>query len=193
MWMEAINDWNDFEKLSEILYVLITVTTYILKLIGYTYHTKKFTNLVENLDNPIFETYPEKLGIHVKRAIQLSTVVTMMYGGMCACVIIQYALMPFLGSESLPLPFPYETGSFTPLMYIFQVVGCGIAAWANGSLDNLTVGLMSIAAAHLDIVGSKLNSIQSKGQREVGSRRKEEIHTKAVVINCVRHHHATIT
>lgn len=194
MWMEAVHDWNDFAKLSEILYVLITVTVYILKLMGFTYYTKEFCDMIESLGDPIFQTYPENMGVYVEKAIQISTFITRIYGGMCGVVIAQYALMPFLDDTPLPLPFSYNIGSFAPLMYVFQVTGCGIAAWANGSMDTLTAGLMSIAAAHLDILGRKLNCIKSENKTiaTLGIHLEEDVKTKETLVNCVNHHHAII-
>lgn len=180
MWIEAFHEWNDFVKLSEVAYVLVTATGYNFKLFNFLFHRREFDRLLKCLNEPVLNRFSKTFD-GWRKPIDFANLFNKVYLGGAGAVIIAYACIPLLDDSSLPLPFPYELGRFTPFFYIFQVVGLGTAAWNNSSLDSLVVGLTSIAIGHLNILEERLRGVGKHGKEEEVERE---------VADCVDHHHA---
>lgn len=191
MSMEVINDISDFTRLSEILYIMVSVTIYLVKLAGFTYQRKTFLKTVQFLKDPIFVTYPEDLDHYMAKTIRISTGIANIYRYLCLCCMLLYATFPLFDNKPLPFPFPYETGRYRYLMYAFQVASISNSAWNNSCLDTLTTSLMGIGAAQLDILMKKIEMI---GRNENDTENNSRDGKKAVgeIKQCIQHHLAII-
>ncbi|KAF2903348.1 hypothetical protein ILUMI_02837 [Ignelater luminosus] len=195
MWMEAINDVKNFAKLSEILYIMVTITAYNIKLAVFTYYRKEsFLDMINFLKNPVFVSYPDDIDHYMVKTIKSSTLLANIYRYLILCCVILYIFYPILDNKALPFPFPYDLGKYTPLMYVFQLMGESYAAWNNSCLDTLCTSLMGIAAAQLDILCEKIARIKEEEvslQNYEISEEADKITTKKLS-QCVEHHLAII-
>lgn len=194
MWMEAINDIKSFTKLSEILYIMVTITAYLIKLTVFTRRRKSVLNMVNFLKDPVFLSYPDDVDHYMAKTIKWSTLLANVYRYLVLCCVILYIFYPILDNKALPFPFPYDLGSYTPFMYVFQLIGESYAAWNNSTFDTLCTSLMGIAAAQLDILCEKITRIK-EGRVMVQDYEFSEEADKSTtekLSQCVEHHLAII-
>lgn len=181
MYTEAVVDGGDFRKLSKILFIQISATSFIVKMANFVYHGQEFLDMIEYLDNPIFRSYPEELDIHIRRAKKFNNFLSAAFLGSTLFVVVMLGVTPLVTNQDFPVPFPYNLGPYNNLMYTFQVLGIAAAAWNHNVLDVLTTGVINIGIAHLNILGDRLRHL-SRGGKEV----REE------VLVCINHHQAII-
>lgn len=177
MYLEAYAQRSDFVKLSAIVYLLVTCTTYILK-VAFLRHLKhgEFLELLDQLEDPAFMSYPMELDHLLKQRVQTMTRISKIALVFQFGIIVLYALIPLLTNE-LPVPFSYDVGAWKPFLAVFQILGLSNGSYNNLTLDVLTIALIKIAIAHLDILGERL-----RGMRGV----------KKELVSCVEHHEAII-
>ncbi|KAK5647660.1 hypothetical protein RI129_002552 [Pyrocoelia pectoralis] len=187
MSIEVAHHYKDFVKLSETLYIMITITGYLVKQISLTYNTKAFLKIIEFLKDPVFLSYPYELDHYMVKTVRQSTFIANMYRYIVACCVVLFFVYPIVDHKSLPFPFPLELGVYTYFMYAFQIVAVGLTAWNNSSIDTLTTSLMGITAAQLDILYEKIIGIQNEAP-EGGN--NEDKNVLKVLRQCVEHHNA---
>ncbi|KAF2887261.1 hypothetical protein ILUMI_18912 [Ignelater luminosus] len=190
MWMEALNDIKDFAKLSEILYIMVTVTAYIIKLSVFTYRKQSFLNMIKFLEDPVFASYPDQADHFMAKTISSSTIIAKVYRYLVMCCVVLFFFYPILDNKTLPFPFPYDLGKYTPFMFGFQLIGAGYDAWNNSCIDTLCTSLMGIAAAQLDILCEKIIHIKEQIVPQGDSEISEETDKDTIekLKQCVEHH-----
>ncbi|KAK5647664.1 hypothetical protein RI129_002556 [Pyrocoelia pectoralis] len=189
MSIEVAYNLKDFIKLSETLYMMITVAEYVIKQISLSYKKKAFLKIIEFLKDPIFLSYPYELDHYMVKTVRQSTFIANTYRYIVGCCVVLYLVYPMVDHKSLPFPFPLELGVYRYFMYAFQIVTVGIGAWNNSSIDTLTTSLMGISAAQLDILYEKIIRIQNEAP-ENGN--KNDKNVLKVLRQCVKHHNAII-
>ncbi|KAK5647662.1 hypothetical protein RI129_002554 [Pyrocoelia pectoralis] len=189
MSIEVAHHYKDFVKLSETLYIMITITGYLVKQISLTYNTKTFLKIIEFLRDPIFLSYPYELDHYMVKTVRQSTFIANMYRYIVGCCVVLFFVYPMVDHKSLPFPFPLELGVYRYFMYAFQIVALGIGAWNNSSIDTITTSLMGITAAQLDILYEKIIYIQNEAPE---SDDNEDKNVLKVLRQFVEHHNAII-
>lgn len=166
MSFEIAHVRNDFVRLSEIAYVMVTATSYNFKLFNFLWHRKKFVGLLQMVESKVFNSHSRSWDEMSSRPLRLVDLANKTYLCLAGAVIVGYASIPLLDNK-LPFPFPYDLGRFRPAFYVFQVYGLGTAAWNNSCLDGLAVGLASIAIGHLGILEERLKKVAAGGEEKV--------------------------
>ncbi|XP_031329090.1 uncharacterized protein LOC116160089 [Photinus pyralis] len=194
MSMQVIFNLNDFTNLSEILYIMVTVTGYVVKQCALTYKRNVFVNLIQFLKDPLFLSYPDELDHYMFETVKKSTLIANVYRFSIAFCIVLFTVYPILENKPLPFPFPYDLGNYRYFMYAFQIISVGVCAWNNCTIDTLTTSLMGIAAAQLDILYEKLIVIRKESQEndDVPYCEKSEEDILLKLRQCVEHHNAII-
>ncbi|KAB0790785.1 hypothetical protein PPYR_15295 [Photinus pyralis] len=194
MSMQVIFNLNDFTNLSEILYIMVTVTGYVVKQCALTYKRNVFVNLIQFLKDPLFLSYPDELDHYMFETVKKSTLIANVYRFSIAFCIVLFTVYPILENKPLPFPFPYDLGNYRYFMYAFQIISVGVCAWNNCTIDTLTTSLMGIAAAQLDILYEKLIVIRKESQEndDVPYCEKSEEDILHKLRQCVEHHNAII-
>ncbi|KAK5647661.1 hypothetical protein RI129_002553 [Pyrocoelia pectoralis] len=189
--MEVVNRITDFTKLSEILYTMVMVASYVIKATSLRYQRKNLLKIINFLKHPIFMSYPDELDHFMAKSVRQSTFIANAYRYSVGCCIILYLVYPIVDHKPYPFPFPFEMGSYNYYIFVFQVVGGACCAWNNLSIDTLMTSIMGITAAQLDILCGKLIGMGNKRNDSV-SRRKTDEDMSRKLKQCVNHHNAVI-
>ncbi|KAK4885197.1 hypothetical protein RN001_001468 [Aquatica leii] len=194
MLMEVIADIKDFTKLSEILYMMITLGATLAKMTTLAYYSNTFLKLIEFLKDPVFVTYSNDFDHYMAETVKQSTFIAKSYRVLVGLCVFLVAAFPLLDNKPFPFPFPFELGIYSYYMYVFQVISLGLAAWNNSSIDTLITSLMGLAAAQLDILREKIVNIKMTSSNSVNTFTEVEVNDFVVKIlkQCVEHHNAII-
>lgn len=191
MTMETLNDLNDFTKLSEILYINVTIAAYFVKMAVFTYKREIILNTIKFLRDPIFLSYPEDLSRYMVNAVRVSNLLGKTYQYSACCCVILFTVYPFLDNKPTPFPFPYDLGKYNYIMFVQQAVAVSIAAWNNSSLDVLCTSLIGIACAQFDILAGKITSSKVEENEEHFDLKKDR-EVRKNLKQCVTHHLAIL-
>lgn len=186
MWMQVIKVINDFTQLSEILYIMVTITATIIKSGVFTYRRKYFLKLLELLKDPLFISYPNDLNHYMATTIKYSRLIANTYRYLVFACVVLIGLFPIVDNKPLPFPFDFNLRGYKIPMYAFQLTAECVAAWNNSSLDTLCTSLMGITAAQLDILAEKIIHIKDVTLAK-HTPASEEIALKNFK-QCVKHH-----
>lgn len=201
MILQFIHDIGDFQKLSEILYMMTSYTSYFCKLTGYLCSRRVFLTMLAHLNSSTFVDYSMDLEHHLTKTLRLSIFITKLYRISCGMVVILFSVYPLFDNKPLPSPIPFEMGSYTFVMYIIESLALLIAAWNNFCLDTLCICLMGLAVGQFDILKKKILNFKKSAMSEMPNRRysisKEwkyitNKRSEIVLYNCIRHHNALI-
>lgn len=166
--------FDDPIKLSESLFILISVVNAVWKLIMMVLNEKIFLKLVDMLETLTFtQGGLSYYSIYVKFVEITRSVYSTYFILVCGCVTFR-SLFPgklyyFLlqshknliisafDNKKLPLDFPhFNDGYFHYPFYFFQVSSLAMVAYSNMAVDLLVVGVVSIAAVQLQVLNKKL-------------------------------------
>ncbi|KAK4885198.1 hypothetical protein RN001_001469 [Aquatica leii] len=194
MTMQVIHDITDFTKLSEILYIMVTIAATVGKMASFTYQRKKFLKMIKFLKEPIFMSYTDDLDHYMAATIKSSTFIANFYRYLVGCCIVMFIVYPIVDNKPLPFPFSFELGSFKYCMYVFQIASIGCCAWNNSCIDTLTTSIMGIGAAQLSILYEKIVNIKHmtnclEDKNNVSVKNKD---ITPSLEQCVEHHNAII-
>ena len=196
MCAEALVHYEDFQSLSEVLCVLFECTPYVGKFIGFTINKGVFVNLLHDLDNDQFNNHPENLNAPLRNTISRINLISRLFRILSFSSLFFYMLYPIIDGKMLPIPFSFNVGRYTYVIYVFQIVSLGLSAWNNSCFDLLCSGAMGIASAQLEMLSGRLTGLyrEIEGCCENFSRngkgRKSLIDEKIheILKICVRHH-----
>lgn len=191
MTMETLNDLNDFTKLSEIIYINVTIAGYVVKIAVFAYKKKIFLNMIQFLKDPIFLSYPEELRSYMVNAVKFSNLLATTYRYAVSCCVISFLVYPFFDNKPIPFPFPYDLGKYNYIIFFHQVVGAGFSGWNNSSLDVLCTSLIGIASAQFDILAGKI-TLSKVGENEERFELKNDSEVRKNLRQCVTHHLAIL-
>lgn len=182
MLMEFIEDIGDINKVSEILYLLTSYTSSFCKAISYLYARKTFLRILTDVSDPIFISHSLDASNNLTQIVHSLIFLAKFYGVSGALAIVFFCIYPIFENTSLPMAIPLETGRYTFLVYIIEVVALSIAAWNNFCLDTLFVGFIRYAVFQLDVLKEAISKCSET----------EPQHMEKALYNCVIHHNAII-
>lgn len=196
---------DDFQKLSEILYMMTSYTSYFCKLLGYLYSRQTFLRMLCHLKNPIFQDYSVEMEHHLTKILRISILITKLYRISCAIVVILFCVYPIFDNATLPTPVPFDTGNYTFIMYIIESLALLIAAWNNFCLDTLSVCLMGLAIGEFDILKEKIVNFKQTATKSSIKNKRFNVVSESLALesnidndikltlnNCIMHHNALI-
>lgn len=204
MVMQFFHDISDFSKLSEILYMMMSYTSYFCKLCGYLYSRETFLEMLSHLKNPIFTRCSPEMERHLIKTLNLSLFITKLYRFSCGIVVILFSIYPLFDNKPLPTAVPFETGRYTFLLYIVQSLALLIAAWNNFCLDTLCTSLIGTAIGQFDILKEKILTFKERAIAEEESvlavsfkishifETDVNKRAKSLLNDCIIHHNALI-
>lgn len=179
MALEVALDISDLTKLSEILYIMVTIASDLIKLGAFTYNRKKFLKVLDFLRDPIFSSHSEELDRHMENTLRYLNILAKLYQYStigCMCFFVIY---PIMDNKPYPFPLSFEFGKYRLLVFALQIISAGIAAWNNFCVDLSCITLMGISAAQFEILVEKIENIKSTSD-------ESEIVQK--LKHCVDHH-----
>lgn len=178
-WVEIGLNVTHIVKLSYVLCLSISVTSYIFKFISFVVRKRSFVAILNLLKSPIFYTFSDNLNYIIEDAIKFSLIHrTFVYS--CLGVMFVYWIFPLIDHQKLPTAMSIDFGYFTPLIYVVQVAGMTFAILNNMSLDCLTTILMNLAAAQFSVLGGKLMSVYEDALNEISGIDEAEAEYKII-------------
>lgn len=121
--IEIWNDLDDYSALSGQLSVVISVLSYLLKIMVFRMNKDYFYKLMEMMKITEFQDYPNDMEPIVTKSVKIIKLITVVYAWSCGIVIVLYFLMPLIENIDLPIAFSYDVGPYRPAVYAFQVIG----------------------------------------------------------------------
>nr|XP_022909762.1 odorant receptor 49b-like [Onthophagus taurus] len=176
--------YEDILAVSEVLYVMISLTSYAFKL--FAMFTKKTliysleNDIESNIFNPNSKTHDEILEenvLFIKKLVKMYQFSAVSSAGL-------FGIFPLLANKSLPIRFSYNIGNFKPIMFALQVIGLGVCAWSNISLDLLCTTLMVVSAVQFDSLKHRL--VHGPTKNSSIQQREDDLRY------CIQHHLAII-
>jgi hypothetical protein len=193
MIAELIMARNDLSKISETLHYFMTVLTYVYKLQNFLARRRNLLDIEDRLKEPVFYGFSLDQLRQLKSEIDSCRTVGKLFRIMCVGAVGLYALVPFLDKNkamNLPIPgwFPYNVTKYYSPTYAFQMIGVGMTAYVNSTIDILTWMLMTVASAQFNILKENLKNIDYRFGKEDGQKKIIENNFN----NCVKHHKAIV-
>lgn len=121
MHVEIYNHLDDFSALSGHLSILISPTSYLLKITIFRAKDKYFCKVLKLMNKNEFSDHSADLEKILTESVKLTKIITIIYQWSCAIVIMLYALMPLIENVNLPVMFSYDIGIPKWIIYAFQV------------------------------------------------------------------------
>ncbi|CAG9773608.1 unnamed protein product [Ceutorhynchus assimilis] len=149
---------GNFVKLSESLYLHITIFNSFFKFVIMTYKREEFFKCIDMLETPSFVAYNDQYNSVLRQlkkfcvGIQATCFIQLNIALFCLAV---YPIWE--SNKPLPVEFKYfNSGMFYYPFYMFEVIGEYICGYTNLSLDLLSVGFLMISATQLRKLNMKL-------------------------------------
>lgn len=121
MIVEVYKHFDDYSALSGHLSVMISPTSYLLKITIFRTKEKYFTKILKLMKKNEFNDHSEDLKKIVTKSVKLTKLITATYLWFCTIVVILYAVMPVMENVNLPIMFSYDIGVPQLIIYVFQV------------------------------------------------------------------------
>ncbi|KAF2904107.1 hypothetical protein ILUMI_02060 [Ignelater luminosus] len=190
MLIELLHDIDNFTKLSETLYIMVTYMGFIAKLLVFSYREKEFLNIINFLKDPIFASYSEELDHYMKKTIRQLVCLASIYRACTLLLIFGYIIYPILDNKPLPFPLPYDLGKYTIMMYVLQIIGESFSAVNNISLDLICISLLGIVTAQLDILAETIIRSNQDDSLLGDTQILNEVNNSTIgkLKQCVKHH-----
>lgn len=186
---QLIVNINFIETVTDILCLIATYGSYLIKFTIFVNKRETFLYIIEILEQKSFVNYPKQFDHYTQNAISISNWVCRMYQTTCFIVVMIYTLKPIFIKEgqNLPIEVAFDVGNYYYLIYAIASISLLTTAWNNSSLDSLAMGLMSIASAQFGILREKLLTLNNYKEEDVGKRHVANA-IEAIVKDCVKHH-----
>lgn len=190
MYHQIINNINYIDKVTDVLCVFFSFATYLIKFTIFFTKRDNFLITLRQLQNETFVNYPKEFDHYVDGVIKFSKYIARLYQFSCSTVVITYYLKPLIVTDGqrLPLDVAFDVGKYYYFIYVFQAFSLVAGAYNNSAIDALTVDLMMIAGAQLDILKDKLLTLNVYAKDNV---QNNTILTRFIeyrIKNCVNHH-----
>lgn len=118
---EAIKQLRNYIVLIEHLSLIISPTSFLIKLIMFLRKTREFVKLYRSLNMDIFNIHSEHLDTIKRKSERTSAVIGLSYMFVCFIVCFLFCARPLYTSANMPVRFSFEMGHYKPLMVVFQV------------------------------------------------------------------------
>lgn len=149
---EMPNHLDDYGILSELVGVLVSPLVFCLKMVSLKNSKKYFLRLLDNM-----EEYPvDASEIDMISALKLGKRMVIAYPTWYCLSVTVFLLQPVLGMQDLPVRFSYNLGKYKSLMYAYQVLGLGIIGIGLAFIDSLTINIINIGSAKLEILAKRI-------------------------------------
>lgn len=165
------NHFDDYGALSELVGVLVSPLVFCLKIVTFKNSKYYFIRLLRNMEMHSVDA----VEIDMLKALKLSKRLIVAYPAWYILSVTVFLLQPVLGMQDLPVKFSYNLGRFKNVMYAYQVLGLEIVGAGLAFLDSLTINLINIGLAKLEILAKKIRNTDSNLPKSVIAKEFSEI------------------
>lgn len=157
VFLEVFSLFSDFNNLIDQLCMLIEPLSYLLKLAIFVQRKSLIFKLCNLMEDPIFQDYPIKFHVFMKKTIYKSKVVARCYYVSALFVVFLYCVRPlFSHNINVPIPFAYTFGFSNSIVYIYQAIALTIIVTSNTAIDLLVTSIMGVASCQFQILNDKI-------------------------------------
>lgn len=161
--VEIVKNLNHLVTLAHIIFMTITISSYLCKFFCFLANKGKFLEMIEMLNDPVFYNYPDHLDLVLKRAIKGHLLLKAFFWS-SSCVIISYIVYPLLDNQKLPTALSIDFGPYTPIAYVFQIISMTISIVNNMNMDLISLTLVNLAAAQFDILKARIAGVRDEAK-----------------------------
>lgn len=200
---------DNLETFIDATYFFMTELTFMIKFLIFTIKRKKFLQILDALEHPIFNAYTPNQKKYLDAWSTLASGYSHAFFGSCYLCFLFFGTFPlFDNDENIILPFrgwfPFDVKTNINnrrIVYIFQLMGLLIAIFINASLDVLPSIFMNVASSQIEILKDNLENAINTGDKiykrlhlnnhllaYTTLTENEEIDVKNTLKNCVIHH-----
>lgn len=150
------------DKIIGAFYFFMTELTFFCKLLNYLYNRQKIAKIDQLYSKRIFNCYSQKQHPFIAEAVFSANLLSKVYRILIILCLILYTSIPFIDNR-LPLDarFPFSIEKYKYFLIVYQILGIAISSLINSSMDNMTIGFISVATAHFSIIKDILVSIKA--------------------------------
>lgn len=160
--------FGQLEEMINTVFVLLTHSTQVVKVMAFIYQRKKIYQLLENLQEDIFKP---RSNAQFKKAKAIKNYTNTMAKSLVTLVIAAvclFALFPLLEkgtTRQLPVrgwfPFDATVSPVYEAVYVYQVISILICGCANAAMDTIAAAFMSQISIQLDMLRDSIRHVKN--------------------------------
>ncbi|XP_017774126.1 PREDICTED: odorant receptor 4-like [Nicrophorus vespilloides] len=170
---------DDLSKVIDILYYLLTHSTYLCKLYNFIKNRRKLLDIEDVLQEKILYKYFDRYGkIYWHEVIRNCKILSYTFRLSVFLVVLFYALFPKFDKDpdrTLPLAgwFPLNMDTFHTAIYAFQIFCMAVSAGTNTSTDIYCTKLLSLAIIEIKMLKNCLRNVDYSNGNNGGIKPEE--------------------
>lgn len=161
--VEILKNLNHMVTLAHIIFMTISISSYVCKFLCFLANKRKFLEMIEMLSDPVFYNYPDHLDVVLKKAIKGHLLLKAFFWS-SSSVTVSYIVYPLLDNQKLPTALSIDFGPYTPIVYILQVIAMSISIINNMNIDLISLTLINLAAAQFDILKARIAGVREEAK-----------------------------
>lgn len=119
---EALKQIHNYILLIEHLSLIISPTSFLVKMVMFRRKHEQFVKLYGKLGRPIFNEHPDHMNTIKKKSARTSAVIGLTYMFTCFLVCFLFCARPLYTKADMPVRFSFEIGPYKAPMAAFQVL-----------------------------------------------------------------------
>lgn len=174
--IEIYTHAGNLVEITEVIFVIITQMTYLIKLLCFKLKKNKFLKLVNELKDPVFSSYYSGQENYIASWSNYTNLYVKIYYRMCLTSFAFFAIPPLIpGLTDTVLPFeawfPFKINTIfkKTAAYLFQVISVLILVTINIHLDLLPCAFMNIGCAQIEIFKDNLANVVKRAEQNIQS------------------------
>nr|QXE93212.1 odorant receptor 31 [Eucryptorrhynchus scrobiculatus] len=154
---------GDYEVLSTHLPTFGPYLGYLSKIIIFLFKRREFRKMLEIMESPIFEDYSPEMQKYKDKCIVVSNKIATFYSSCVGASVFLYLAKPLYTEFNLPMNFSYKL-SLGPYLLVlaWQCFSSYYLVMTGVCFGLITLGLMNVATAQLDILSKTITSFKPK-------------------------------
>nr|AVH87257.1 odorant receptor 16 [Holotrichia parallela] len=157
--VEILFAYKNYNTLMQILNFLIPYVYVLCKYTIFTFQQNKLFALLNWTNSKIFNQSFVDGDKILRSAYDVVVMVTKVFRFTLALALSMIALLPLSETKLYPVPISHDLGSYSILMYVFQITCLGIGGWLCIGYDCGFIAFTAIGIAQIDILKLRLSSV----------------------------------
>lgn len=179
---------SNITKASNILLYLMTHIAFVSKMTNFALNKHQMCLVDDILNNPIFKTVSLRETEIIVNSMVSSKYLSVVFRFLCVGVVLFYGIYPVIDISSenmypLDLWYPFDPNGYYSTIILFEVSLIALGAWTNSNIDILTIKLISLGTAQIEILKKKLKSLVNNMEEVVTD---EIVNTR--LKHCIEHY-----
>lgn len=198
---------GQLEEMANSLFLLLTHSAQILKIIIFISKKQKIYALLDTIQDDIFKPRNQRQLKRAVKAINGTNSMAKTFVGMVIATISLWSLFPLLDANNmtkqLPLriwyPFDVTRSPQYEAGYVYQIFTVLLCGCANAAMDTTAAAFVSQICVQIDILSDSVLHIRESAEEQLGKNKERkwkddsispevDVQMKAALRECVKHH-----